>query len=59
MIYLKKAYGKRDISVIIKNSQVPLANKRVSLYKIHGDINDPDSIVLTKSDYNNFFFITE
>ncbi|MGR5930259.1 SIR2 family NAD-dependent protein deacylase [Bacillus pacificus] len=51
----EKAYGKRDISVIIKNSQVPLANKRVSLYKIHGDINDPDSIVLTKSDYNNFF----
>ncbi|MGN4457294.1 SIR2 family NAD-dependent protein deacylase [Bacillus cereus group sp. MYBK57-1] len=51
----EKAYGKRDISVIIKNSQVPLANKRVSLYKIHGDINDPESIVLTKSDYNNFF----
>lgn len=50
----EEAYG-RDISTIISDSQLPLATKRTNLYKIHGDINVPESIVLTSTDYTNFF----
>ncbi|MFJ7185580.1 SIR2 family NAD-dependent protein deacylase [Lysinibacillus xylanilyticus] len=50
----EEAYG-RDISPIITDSQLPLATKRTQLYKIHGDINVPESIVLTSTDYTNFF----
>lgn len=45
-----------EIYPIIYNSNVPFAsNKRVALYKIHGDIHFPDTILITKSDYTKFF----
>ncbi|GIN20529.1 SIR2 family NAD-dependent protein deacylase [Siminovitchia fordii] len=50
----EEAYG-RDISTIVSDEQLPLATKRTQLYKIHGDINRPESIILTSADYTNFF----
>ena len=50
----EEAYG-REISTIINDSQIPLATKRTQLYKIHGDIQFPESIVLTTNDYTDFF----
>jgi len=51
----ERAYGRGRLSVIVKNAHIPLANKEVKLYKIHGDMSNPESIVITSSDYNNFF----
>ncbi|MEH7532635.1 SIR2 family protein, partial [Priestia megaterium] len=51
----ERAYGKSKLSVILENSHIPLANTPVKLYKIHGDMSHPESIVLTTSDYNDFF----
>nr|WP_244659753.1 SIR2 family protein [Priestia megaterium] len=51
----ERAYKNSKLSVILENSQIPLANKPVKLYKIHGDMSHPNSVVLTTSHYNNFF----
>lgn len=52
----EEAYGSRRLTVIKKDINIPYAvNDRVHLYKIHGDIKDPDSLVITKNDYTNFF----
>ncbi|MDH5163405.1 SIR2 family protein [Heyndrickxia sp. FSL W8-0496] len=46
----------RDIYPIISNSHIPYANsKRVDLYKVHGDIGVPDSILISSKDYTEFF----
>lgn len=49
------AYGTKA-KVVYNPSQVPYLEKdKVEILKIHGDINDVNSIILTKSDYDNFF----
>lgn len=50
----EKAYGS-NLSVIVKNSQLPLATRNVKLFKIHGDIDQEDTMVVTSSDYVEFF----
>ncbi|MFE4123980.1 SIR2 family protein [Priestia sp. YIM B13486] len=51
----EEAYG-RSLSTIIQNSNIPYVDDRqVKLYKIHGDIKQPDTIIITKNDYTNFF----
>ena len=47
----EQSYGKHSLSVIFKNKHITLANKQTKLYKIHGDLSDPDSIVLTSVYY--------
>jgi hypothetical protein len=45
-----------NIQPVIEDNQVPyLERGRTHLFKIHGDLSKPDSIVITKSDYNMFF----
>lgn len=42
--------------LLISNKDLPyLDKKRVQIYKIHGDLSLPDTIILKDSDYNNFF----
>lgn len=42
--------------LILSNSNLAYINKnKTQIFKIHGDLNDPDSIIITHSDYNNFF----
>ena len=49
------AYGKKS-EVIYNAKHIPHLNKnKVHIYKVHGDFAEPDSIILTRSDYNNFF----
>lgn len=51
----EKAYG-NDIFPIISNANIPYASrKRVDLYKIHGDIKVPDSLLISSDDYTDFF----
>lgn len=51
----ESAYG-GQASVAYNDKQIPyLDNSKAHIYKIHGDLVDPDSIILSKSDYNKFF----
>lgn len=46
----------KNIEVIRKSSDCATANfKKQSLFKIHGDLSDTTNIILTNSDYNNYF----
>lgn len=41
---------------IFKTTQIPyIDRKKIQIFKVHGDLSDPDSVILTSSDYNNFF----
>jgi NAD-dependent SIR2 family protein deacetylase len=51
----ERAYRK-DIHTILTAPDLAQADHRTELFKIHGDINDPESIIITKSDYRNFFY---
>lgn len=45
-----------NLEVIRKSSDYPVAeSKKQFLFKIHGDLSDSKSIILTNSDYNNYF----
>lgn len=49
------AFGSK-LNLIYSDQQIPyIDSKKVNLYKIHGDLLVPDSIIITKSDYDNFF----
>lgn len=42
---------------ITKNIQLPELNNekdKIKLFKIHGDLENPDKLIITKSDYDNF-----
>ena len=51
----ENAYGNK-LNLIFSDNHTPyIDDKKVNLFKIHGDLSDPDSIIITKSDYNRFF----
>lgn len=44
------------LNIIYSDQQIPyIDSTKVNLYKIHGDLSVPDSVIITKSDYDNFF----
>lgn len=46
----------KNLEVIRRSSDYSVVDsKKQQLFKIHGDLSDTKNIVLTKSDYNNFF----
>lgn len=46
----------KNIEVIRRCKDYPLADsKKQLLFKIHGDLSDTERIILTNSDYNNYF----
>lgn len=51
----ENSYGD-NCKIVFSSKQIPyLENDKTTIFKIHGDLQDPDSIIITKSDYNNFF----
>lgn len=41
--------------VVISSKQIPyLEKEKTQIFKVHGDLSEPDSIIITKSDYTNF-----
>ncbi|MGE0076377.1 MAG: SIR2 family protein [Bacteroidales bacterium] len=49
------SYGQKA-QKIFKTTQIPyINNKKTQIFKVHGDLSEPESVILTKSDYNNFF----
>jgi NAD-dependent SIR2 family protein deacetylase len=52
---LERVYGERG-NLILRESDISLLDKqKVNIIKIHGDLSDTESIVLTKSDYADFY----
>jgi hypothetical protein len=46
---------KEDIQTIILPADVAYRDKKTELFKVHGDINHPDTIMITRTDYTDFF----
>jgi hypothetical protein len=52
-----KSAGKRlDVKVVAQNIAVTMPRRDGVLYKMHGDIRDPATAVLTKEDYETYSF---
>lgn len=53
---LEDSYEKNDIQVVRKDQDLTELDesKHVTIYKIHGDFQDADSVIITKTDYNDF-----
>lgn len=51
---LKKQNKKVDVKINQNNLSLSLRNRDVVVYKMHGDISDPSSAVLTKDDYEAY-----
>lgn len=49
---LEDSYNENKRSVIRNDKDCVYANKEVNIYKVHGDFTDPDSVIITTSDYN-------
>ena len=42
--------------LLLSNSHIGYVEKnKTEIFKVHGDLTIPESIIITKSDYNNFF----
>lgn len=56
---IESAYPLSERTVITSNEGCSYVNeRRINIYKVHGDItslNNPDGIVITESDYKNYF----
>ena len=51
----EKAYGSTGQVLILPKDLPYLDDKKVHIFKAHGDFSAPDSIIITNSDYNHFF----
>ena len=51
----EKAYGSTGQVFILPKDLPYLDDKKVHIFKAHGDFSVPDSIIITNSDYNHFF----
>jgi len=46
----------QNCQIVYSANQIPYLDKdKAHIFKVHGDMSDPNSIILTKTDYNNFF----
>lgn len=51
----ENAFGEKA-QLLISNKDIPYTDKtKVQIFKIHGDLSSPETIILKDSDYNNFF----
>lgn len=47
---------KQNCQIVYSANQIPYLDKdKAHIFKVHGDMSEPNSIILTKTDYNNFF----
>lgn len=51
---LEDSYPKDDIDVVRTDKDCAYMTKPITIFKVHGDFIDPDSVVLTKDDYSKF-----
>lgn len=46
---------KDNCKIVRADKDLGYLNKKIEVFKIHGDINSIENIILTETDYNNFF----
>jgi len=52
---IEKAFGQRG-QILFAAKHIPyLEKEKTHIFKVHGDLSEPESIIITKSDYNHFF----
>lgn len=51
---IEDSFPKDEIDVVRTDKDCTLLTRPTTLFKIHGDFIDPDSVVLTKDDYSKF-----
>lgn len=52
----ERAYGTANLHVVTEADNVPQIDKKpVTLFKIHGELTRPRTLIVTKNDYQNFF----
>jgi hypothetical protein len=50
------AYGYHNLHIVTQATNVPQgSSKDTTLYKIHGELRNPESLIITKDDYYGFF----
>lgn len=52
---LENSYEQNEVRVIRNDADCAYINKPFTVFKIHGDFTDSDSVVITSDDYNQFF----
>ena len=54
---LEDSYPEKDVQVCRNDKDCTYIDdkKRACVFKLHGDFTDPDSVVITKTDYDNYF----
>ncbi|EOR27983.1 hypothetical protein A500_01250 [Clostridium sartagoforme AAU1] len=53
---LEVGYGKSNVRIIRKDTDISsIRNDKIKIYKIHSDFDNRDDIVITRTDYTNFF----
>lgn len=56
---LEDSFGDKA-QLILSNNHIPYFEKnKTEIFKVHGDLTLPESIIITKSDYNNFFTLNK
>lgn len=51
----ENAYGLQG-ELIFSDEHIPYLDKnKVEIFKVHGDLSKPNSVIITNSDYNNYF----
>lgn len=52
---LENSYAYNDVQVVRNDADCAYIGKPVTIFKVHGDFTNPDSVVITSSDYKEFF----
>jgi NAD-dependent SIR2 family protein deacetylase len=56
---IESAYGSQCQTIITNTDSISIDTGKIQIFKIHGDLSDGSSIVLTKDDYENYFIDNE
>lgn len=51
---LEASYSNNEINIVRTDKDCAYLTKATTIFKVHGDFTDPDSVVLTKNDYSKF-----
>jgi len=52
---IEDAYNSNGQLLFLPKHIPYISKDKVNIFKVHGDLTEPDSVIITKTDYNNFF----
>ncbi len=54
-LLFEKSYNDKIIPIVESSHLKSIVKGKISLFKIHGDVNHKDNIIITKNDYSEFY----